>query len=135
MQMIATVSLRERLLAAAREAAQRAYCPYSRFRVGAAVAADGKIYTGCNVENASFGLTVCAERNAVLHAVAAGARRIEAVALACIDAAADVSAGSHAPCGACLQVIAEFAAPDTPIHVDETGDLKLSALLPRPFAR
>jgi len=92
------------LIGAAREARERAYAPYSNFKVGAAVlAGSGKVYTGCNVENASYGLTVCAERVAVQKAVSEGERRIEAVA---IVAGED---GIGRPCGACLQVIKEFA--------------------------
>jgi cytidine deaminase len=91
------------LLAAARDASPRAYAPYSRFRVGAAVLADdGRIFTGSNVENASYGLTSCAERNAIFAAVHAGVTRVVAVAVH-TPTAAPVS-----PCGACRQVIFEF---------------------------
>src|SRR5436309_1054212 len=98
----------ERLLQAAREASRRAYCPYSNFHVGAAVLAGGKIFTGANVENASYGLTVCAERTAVFAATLAGAGRIEAVAVACVDAADGADPALRMPCGACRQVLAEF---------------------------
>jgi len=92
-----------RLAAAAKAASARAHCPYSRFAVGAAVqAGDGSIAHGCNVENASFGLTVCAERNAVFRAVADGATSIVALLLY-TPTPAPVT-----PCGACRQVIAEF---------------------------
>jgi len=91
------------LTAAATAASALAYCPYSGFRVGAAVlTGDGAIVTACNVENASYGLTVCAERNAIFRAVAEGARRVLAVAIY-TPTAAPVT-----PCGACRQVIAEF---------------------------
>ena len=121
------------LLDRAREAAVRAYAPYSRFRVGAAVAAGGAVFTGCNVENASYGLAICAERNAIFQAVAAGHRRIDAAALACVDAPAGAPAALHMPCGACRQVLAEFAGAATPVAIDGVGTLELQALLPRPF--
>ena len=123
----------EPLLEAARAAAGGAYCPYSRFRVGAAVLAGGQIYTGANIENASYGLTVCAERAAVFQAVLAGQTRLEAVAVACIDAPARAPTGSLMPCGACRQVLAEFAALDVPVVVDRVGQFQLGELLPQPF--
>jgi cytidine deaminase len=96
-----------RLVSAARQARLNAYAPYSRFRVGAAVLADdGRVFAGCNVENSSFGLTVCAERNAVAAAIAEGARPV-AVAVV-------TESGEVAPCGACRQVLAEFS-PSMPV--------------------
>lgn len=90
------------LIAAAKRAREAAYAPYSRFYVGAAVlGADGVIYEGCNVENSSYGLSCCAERNAIFRGVAAGCRKFEAVAIA-------GSADDTMPCGACRQVMAEF---------------------------
>ncbi len=87
----------------AREAAEHSYSPYSRFKVGAAVMTeDGSIFSGCNVENASFGLTLCAERNAIGQAVAAGQRQIVAMAIY------TPTNEPTAPCGACRQVIREF---------------------------
>jgi cytidine deaminase len=87
------------------EAAHRAYAPYSHFAVGAAVLSDdGSIHTGANVENASFGLSICAERNAIFRAVADGARRIEAMVVY------TPTADATPPCGACRQVLAEFGA-------------------------
>ncbi len=121
------------LLAAAERAASAAYAPYSRFRVGAAVRAGGEIYTGCNIENASYGLTICAERVAVFKAIAAGHRRVEALALACVDADADAPSGSLMPCGACRQVLAEFAAQDARLLVKNVGPFTLQDVLPRPF--
>lgn len=100
----------DELLLRARQVRRHAHAPYSRFRVGAAVRDEqGRIFVGCNVENASYGLTICAERNAVAAAVAAGARRL--CALTVVTSAVPPAP----PCGACLQVLAEFADPDLPI--------------------
>jgi cytidine deaminase len=123
----------EALLAAARSAAAQAYAPYSDFRVGAAVLIGDDTFTGCNIENASYGLTVCAERVAIFKAVSGGHRRIEALAVACIDAPAGAPPETCMPCGACRQVIAEFADPDTPIYVDGVGVYRAGDLLPHPF--
>ena len=93
----------QELLTAATAARLAAYAPYSHFQVGAALLAkDGRIFTGCNVENLSYGLTICAERNAIFSAVAAGVREFEAIAIVA-DTREPVS-----PCGACRQVMAEF---------------------------
>jgi cytidine deaminase len=101
----------DRLVAAAAQEAERAYAPYSHFRVGAALlCADDSIITGANVENRSYGLTVCAERSAFQTAVSAGHRRFKALAVVCLDADYPVS-----PCGACRQVIGEFCAGDFPV--------------------
>ncbi len=112
---------------------RRAYAPYSRFQVGAAVQAGGRIYSGCNVENASYGLTVCAERAAVAAAVAAGARRLEAVAVA------SGTVPPTPPCGMCLQTLAEFGGPDLPVLlVGARGsrvETTLGALLPSGFSK
>ena len=97
------------LLRAAGRARAKAYAPYSGFRVGAAVLAGGRIFAAGNVENSAYPLSVCAERNAVAMAVAAGYRRIDAVA---VVAGEDRPA---APCGGCRQVLAEFSAPRTPV--------------------
>jgi len=113
------------------EARARAYAPYSGFAVGAALLAeDGRIFTGCNVENASFGLTVCAERVALFKAVSEGAREFVALAVACGESPC-------APCGACRQVLYEFAPDLLVIMADGRGKLltrkKLSELLPWGF--
>jgi cytidine deaminase len=123
----------ETLLDAAKLAAASAYCPYSNFHVGAAVLAGGKIFTGANVENASYGLTVCAERTAEVTAVLAGFRRFDAIAVACVDAAETSAPNLLMPCGACRQVLAEFAASATPVIVDRVGSFRLDELLPLAF--
>lgn len=93
-----------KLLEMAREARERAYVPYSRFKVGAALLCkDGTVVTGCNIENASYGLTCCAERTAIFKAVSEGRRDFEAIAVI------GDTEGVCAPCGACRQVMAEFA--------------------------
>jgi cytidine deaminase len=121
------------LAAAAREARGRAYAPYSRFRVGAAVRAGGRVYTGANVENASYGLTLCAERSAVAAAVLSGGRRLEAVAVA------SGTSPPTPPCGMCLQTLAEFAGPDLPVLLAGARgamvETTLGELLPRGFSR
>jgi cytidine deaminase len=122
-----------RLLAEARKASRRAYAPYSKVRVGAAVlTASGKLFCGCNVENASYGLTGCAERVALQSAVAAGEGKIVAVAVFSPDI------DSITPCGACRQVMAEFGGPKGDIKVimdSERGPraVPLSELLPYEF--
>jgi cytidine deaminase len=123
----------EELLEAARAASRSAYCPYSHFHVGAAVRAGGRIFAGANVENASYGLTVCAERTAAFAAVLAGAGRIEAVAVACVDAPEGSDPTGLMPCGACRQVLADFAGPETPVVVDRAGTFTLAELLPMAF--
>lgn len=121
------------LLELAREAALGAYAPYSHFPVGAAVETDKGIFVGCNIENASFGLTVCAERVALWKAVSEGAKRIERMAVSCIEAQQDAPLESRMPCGACRQVMAEFLVPEAEIEIDGVGTLSLAELLPKPF--
>lgn len=122
-----------RLIVLAQKARERAYAPYSKFSVGAAVMGEsGKVYTGCNVENASYGLTVCAERVAVWKAISEGERQIAAVAIVAGDEIAR-------PCGACLQVMAEFAPKGAPLQIvtaaaDGSYEVHtLAGYLPRPF--
>ena len=129
-----TRALQGELLAAAREAQASAYAPYSNFTVGAAaLLSDGSIYRGCNVENASFGLTVCAERVALFNAISDG--RMDIAAIAVVTSAPKLCK----PCGACRQVIAEFSQGDNPIMVLSAqidGDFVLepiTALLPDNF--
>jgi len=126
----------ESLRDAARKAAGSAYCPYSGFHVGAAILAGGTVFTGANVENASYGLTTCAERTAAFAAVLAGHRRFDAIAVSCVDVD-EAAAAKHPemlmPCGACRQLLAEFASPDTLILVDRAGEFRLAELLPMAF--
>jgi cytidine deaminase len=121
------------LLSAARDASRLAHCPYSRFHVGAAIRAGGRVFVGANVENASYGLTICAERTAAFAAVLAGATQFEAIAVACVDAPDGCDPALLMPCGACRQVLAEFAEADTPIVVDRVGTFRLAELLPLAF--
>jgi cytidine deaminase len=119
------------LVEAAKAVRSNAYAPFSVYRVGAAaLGAGGGVFPGCNVENVSFGLTICAERNAVARMVAEGDKRLTGLALATEDGAP--------PCGACLQVIAEFASDDLPILlIDGQGRIEetsLGALFPRGFS-
>lgn len=122
----------EPLIRAASAARQRAHAPYSRFTVGAAIRTRrGDVYAGCNVENRSYGATVCAERVALGSALAAGERQLTAVLVL-----AEASPPAP-PCGICLQCLAELAAPDLPVRLvnpgGETRDLRLAELLPHPF--
>jgi len=122
------------LLEAALSVAHNAYAPYSGFRVAAAVRDErGLVYAGVNVENSSYGLTVCAERNALFQAVARGARRIVEVLVVALDSEEPVY-----PCGACLQVLAEFSDGSTLVHALSWKTMRYSKavlrdLLPRPF--
>jgi len=120
----------EELVAAALQARRHAYSPYSSYAVGAALEGEsGHVYTGCNVENISYGLTICAERNAVASAICAGERRFRALAVATAD--------GGTPCGACRQVLAEFAGPDLAIYAaTPDGNYRywtLGQLLPEAF--
>jgi cytidine deaminase len=121
------------LIGRARSAAERAYAPYSRFRVGAAAIADGTVFEGCNIENASYGLTICAERVALFAAVAAGHRQIAQLAVSCIDASPELGVAGQMPCGACRQVMVELVGLDGEILVDGVGSFRVSDLLPSAF--
>ncbi|MGB9593801.1 MAG: cytidine deaminase [Anaerolineae bacterium] len=119
------------LVRAALEAREKAYAPYSKYRVGAALLTrSGRVFTGANVENASYGLSVCAERVAAFNAVAEGEREFEAIAVA--------TGNGVLPCGACRQVLAEFAPDMRVIVADADGNTRtyrLSDLLPGRFTR
>lgn len=124
-------TIRTELVRRAVNAKRTSYSPYSKFRVGAAVLTDdGEIFSGCNVENASYGLAICAERNAIFQMAFAGKRKIKVVA---------VSSDEHSfitPCGACRQVISEFAGHDTEIILitknGKTKTVKFNRLFPTP---
>lgn len=123
----------EKLINAAMAARERAYAPYSKFRVGAAILTrEGRYYTGCNIENASYGLTCCAERVALFKAVSNGERDFEAIA---------VTAGSDeycAPCGACRQALAEFGEDIKVFMANGRGEYRmqrLAELLPASFGK
>ena len=122
------------LLEAAREAANKAHCPYSNFHVGAAVrCTDGTVVSGCNVENASFGLTICAERVALFSCVAQGLKPLE-LAVSCVDAQHKAPLASRMPCGACRQVMQELLPADARVHIDGVGTKTLVGLLPDAFS-
>jgi cytidine deaminase len=120
----------KQLFKMAQEAAEASYSPYSRFRVGAALLCeDGTVFTGTNVENRSFGLTICAERSAVVSAVSAGKRKFVALAISTPDSPVPVG-----PCGACRQVISEFMDSTAPVHFggrsSEKVETTVGALVP-----
>jgi cytidine deaminase len=127
-------TIRKKLIQAAKNAQKSSYSPYSRYPVGAAVLAEsGRIYSGCNVENASFGLACCAERVAIFNAVSHGEKKLRAVC---------VAAKSARPCGACRQVIIEFALKDAEIifvdwqpleKKEKITCVRAAQLLPKPF--
>lgn len=121
---------RDALIAAARAARTNAYAPFSHYRVGSAVlTADGEIFAGCNVENASYGLSICAERNAVFQAVASKGPNVQLAGVAV------VTGDGGFPCGACLQVLREFAAEMKVYLIGDDGvrEYAFSQLLPHPF--
>jgi cytidine deaminase len=124
---------KEQLIKEAISARERAYVPYSNFQVGAALlTADGKVYRGCNIENAGYSMTNCAERTAMFKAVSEGDKTFTALAVV-----ADTN-GPVSPCGACRQVLAEFCAPDMPVYLTNLkGDVQettVSELLPGAFS-
>lgn len=121
------------LLERAEEAKKNAYAPYSGFKVGAAVlCSSGKVYSGCNIENASLGLTICAERTAIFSAIASGESEIRAIAVVTEHPKLTL------PCGACLQVIKEFANENIPVIVSNQKQKRcftIKSLLPYPFRK
>lgn len=129
------------LCKAALKARERSYCPYSRFAVGAAVlTVDGKIYTGCNIENSAFSPSVCAERVAVSKAVSEGFTRFLAIAVAGGPAGSGLSGLSYCPpCGVCRQVLSEFCSPELTVLLAGGGDdykeMTLGDLLPLQFGK
>ncbi len=121
------------LTASAIKASENAYAPYSGFKVGAALlTASGNIYTGCNVENASYSLGVCAERNAVFQAVSKDEREFTAIAVAGGFNSSEAAVKPCVPCGACLQVLAEFCGGDFPVILAD-GVHTLGEFLPCTF--
>jgi cytidine deaminase len=115
----------DELFAEAGKAADSAYARYSRFRVGVALLTDdGSVFTGCNVENRSYGLTICAERTAVVKAVSEGRRSFKALAISTPDSEIPVG-----PCGACRQVLSEFMPPEAPVIFGGSGSEKVLTTL------
>jgi cytidine deaminase len=124
----------EIMIKKAKEVMDRAYAPYSQYHVGVCVEAeDGTLFSGCNVENASYGLTICAERSAISALRSAGKKQIKSMAL--MGSGIDLCT----PCGACRQIIREFMAPDAPIYLCDSRTLKvvkttdIATLLPLSF--
>jgi len=124
----------EMLIEAARAAKENTYSPYSNFPVGAAVLLeDGRIFKGTNIENASYGLTCCAERVALFSARTATSAKITAIAISIGNKDSHLPKITLAPCGACRQVMAEFLDPETPVYVDGNRMFTMSELLPHSF--
>ena len=123
--------MKEKLIEAAVKAREKAYAPYSNFHVGCALLADGKIFTGFNIENASYSLTICAERVAAIKAITEGSKNFDKIAIA------TEKENFIVPCGACLQFLTEFTNDMEIILIDNKGDTQvttLKALLPSPFS-
>ena len=128
------IAMKAELVNLAVKARENAYAPYSGFHVGAVLLADnGKVYTGCNIENASYGAAICAERTAVAKAVSDGAKKIMAIAIA------SDSLSETMPCGICRQVLSEFCTPDMPLYLsDRNGrfsDYTFDEILPHAFTK
>lgn len=125
--------IKEKLIKEARAAAELAYCPYSKFKVGASLLAENadgewRFFTGCNIENASYGMTICAERTAIFKAVSEGYTKIKEIGVTCASAPADGPERCKTPCGACRQVIMEFG-DDILVHIDNVGSFLITELL------
>lgn len=128
------MSCRDNMIERAKAAMQNAYSPYSHFKVGSCIRTDDDQYfTGCNIENMSFGLTICAETCALSNLISHGGQHIAEVAITCS------TAEICGPCGGCRQRLAEFADPDTPVHMcnclGESRTVLLGELLPMPFSQ
>ncbi|MBR6736390.1 MAG: cytidine deaminase [Oscillospiraceae bacterium] len=128
------------LIALAIKARKNAYIPYSHYAVGAAlIAGSGKVYTGCNIENAAYGPTNCAERTAIFKAVSEGEREVKVLAVVAAPESQDSPFGSYAlPCGVCRQVMSEFAADDMRVLLakseDDYLDMSIDEILPLRFS-
>ncbi len=124
----------KKLIRAAREARENSYSPYSDFPVGAAVMLeDGRIFRGTNIENASYGLTCCAERVALFAARTASQEKVTGLAISIGRNSDSLPKDSLVPCGACRQVMTEFMAPDTPVYIDANRTFTMGELLPHSF--
>ncbi|MFC4272177.1 cytidine deaminase [Sneathiella chungangensis] len=125
------------LKAKARDAMANAYSPYSRFKVGAAILTEaGNVFTGCNVENISYGLSICAERNAIVHAVAVEGPGMKLKEIVVTNHNENGDSGACSPCGACRQFMIEFSSPSTQVtYPGESGDVvtTVKKLLPESF--
>ena len=113
----------DKLIEEAKNARELAYAPYSKYKVGAAVMDEkGNIFKGCNIENASYGATMCAERTAIYKAVSEGAKKIKALAVSATDS-------MPYPCGMCRQVMSEFMEKDAKIYVESEGNIEIYTML------
>jgi len=126
--------LQKKLLEKAKVTAKYSYSPYSKFRVGAAVLSDGKIFTGTNIENASYSLCICAERVAMANAISGGSKKIDGIAIACVDAKVKSNPGELMPCGACRQWLSELAKDAWIVILGHNKIFKIDDLLPNAFS-
>lgn len=126
--------IQKKLLNMAITAAKYSYSPYSKFRVGAAVYSNGKVYTGTNIENASYSLSVCAERVAIANAISNGANNISGIAIACIDTKGKIHNKDLMPCGSCRQWISELAKDAWILIMGKKRIYSIRDLLPNAFS-